>query len=797
MTTTSAANMASQGPLSPDQIERLDAYWRACNYLAAGMIYLRDNPLLREPLEEGHLKTRLLGHWGASPGLAFMYVHMNRIIVEHDQGAIFLAGPGHGAPGVLAPVYLEGTYSEIYPNKSEDEDGMRAFFKQFSFPGGIGSHCTPETPGSIHEGGELGYSVSHAFGAAFDNPGLLVAVAVGDGEAETGPLATSWHSAKFLNPIRDGAVLPILHLNGYKINNPTLLSRVPNDELASLFRGYGWTPHFVEGDEPLEMHQRMAATMDACYAEIQSFQRDARANGQATRCHWPMIVLRTPKGWTGPKEVDDHKVEGFWRAHQVPLSGLHDNPEHLRQLEDWMRSYRPEELFDASGRLREEIRSIAPKGNLRMSANPHANGGLLRRALRMPDFRDYAIPVDKPATKRHLNTKPVGALLRDVMARNQDNFRVFGPDENTSNKLDAIYEVSKKLWLCDYKEEDADGGELSPDGRVLEMLSEHTLEGWYEGYVLTGRHGFFATYEAFVHVIDSMYNQHAKWLAICEEIPWRARISSLNLLITSTVWRQDHNGFTHQDPGFLDVVVNKNPEVTRIYLPPDVNTLLSTVDHCLQSRDDINVIVADKQNHLQYLSMEEAIKHCTKGLGIWNWASNDQGSEPDAVLVGCGDIPTKEALAAAALLRQHFDDIRIRFVNVVDLFKIQSYGEHPHGITDAEFDSLFTKDRPIIFNFHGYPWLIHRLAYRRTNHKNLHVRGYKEKGNINTPLELAINNEIDRFTLAMDVIKRVPRLQVAGAHAMERLKDMQIECRNYAYEHGIDKPEVDDWTWPF
>jgi len=797
MVATPASTTKTATPIQPDLLEKIDAYWRACCYLAVGMIYLRDNPLLQEPLKQEHLKQRLLGHWGSSPGLAFMYVHLNRLITAHKQSAIFLAGPGHGAPGVLAPVYLEGTYSEIYPNKSEDEEGMKAFFKQFSFPGGVGSHCTPETPGSIHEGGELGYAISHAFGAAFDNPNLLVAVAVGDGEAETGPLATSWHSAKFLNPIRDGAVLPILHLNGYKINNPTLLARIPEDELISLLRGYGWTPHIVAGDDPMTMHQQMAATLNACYDQIRALQDEARFSGKATRGLWPMIVLRTPKGWTGPEEVDGHKVEDFWRSHQVPLAGMHKNPSHLEQLEHWMRSYKPEELFDDTGRLIPELKKLAPQGNLRMSANPHANGGLLRRALRMPDFRDYAIPVDKPGTTRHMNTKPVGALLRDVMAKNMDNFRVFGPDENTSNKLDAIYEVSKKLWLCDYKDEDADGGELSPDGRVMEMLSEHTLEGWLEGYLLTGRHGFFATYEAFVHVIDSMYNQHAKWLAICEDIPWRARISSLNLLITSTVWRQDHNGFTHQDPGFLDVVVNKNPEVTRIYLPPDVNTLLSTVDHCLQSRDDINVIVADKQNHLQYLDMDAAIKHCTKGLGIWEWASNDQGSEPDVVIAGCGDIPTKEALAATALLRDHFDDIRIRFVNVVDLFKIQSYGEHPHGITDAEFDSLFTKDRPIIFNFHGYPWLIHRLAYRRTNHNNLHVRGYKEKGNINTPLELAISNEIDRFTIAMDVIKRVPRLHVAGAHVMERLKDMQIDCRNYAHEHGIDKPDVDDWTWPY
>jgi xylulose-5-phosphate/fructose-6-phosphate phosphoketolase len=784
-------------PLSTDQLERIDAYWRACNYLAVGMIYLRANPLLREPLLPEHIKNRLLGHWGASPGLSFMYVHLNRLILQQGLNAIFMAGPGHGAPGVLAPVYLEGTYSEIYPDKSEDEEGIARFFKQFSFPGGIGSHCTPETPGSIHEGGELGYSLSHAHGAAFDNPDLLVVAAVGDGEAETGPLATSWHSSKYLNPVRDGAVLPILHLNGYKINNPTLLSRIPHAELESLFRGYGWAPHFVEGDDPLTLHQQMAATLDRCLAEIRTIQAQARASGKASRARWPMIVLRTPKGWTGPKQVDNRQVEGYWRSHQVPMGGMHENPEHLRQLEAWMKSYRPEELFDQQGRLVDSLRALSPKGPRRMSANPHANGGLLRRELRMPDFRDYAATVPKPAQVSAMNTKPLGALLRDVMRDNMDNFRVFGPDENTSNKLDAIYEVSKKLWLADYLPVDEDGGELSPDGRVLEMLSEHTLEGWYEGYVLTGRHGFFATYEAFVHVIDSMYNQHAKWLAICEEIPWRQPISSINLLITSTVWRQDHNGFTHQDPGFLDVVVNKNPEVTRIYLPPDVNTLLSTADHCLRSHDDINVIVCDKQNHLQYLDMDAAIKHCTKGLGIWDWASNDQGGEPDVVMVGCGDIPTKEALAATALLREHFENLKIRFINVIDLFRMQSEGEHPHGLSDRDFDSLFTKDKPIIFNFHGYPWLIHRLAYRRTNHRNLHVRGYKEKGNINTPLELAINNEIDRFSLAIDVINRVPRLQVAGAHVKEKLREMQIECRQYAYEHGIDNPEVADWTWPY
>jgi len=774
----------------------LDAYWRACNYLAAGMIYLQDNPLLVMPLKPEHIKNRLLGHWGASPGLSFTYVHMNRLINKYDLNAIFLAGPGHGAPGVLAPVYLEGAYSEIYPNKSEDSKGLQHFFKAFSFPGGIGSHCTPETPGSIHEGGELGYSVSHAFGAAFDNPDLIVTVVVGDGEAETGPLATSWHSNKFLNPIRDGAVLPVLHLNGYKINNPTLLSRISHEELESLFKGYGWKPYFVEGSDPLKMHQNMADVMEHCVLEIRQIQQQARANNVATRACWPMIVLRSPKGWTGPKKVDGKKVEGFWRAHQVPLAGVKENPQHLQQLEDWLRSYKPEELFDDEGRLIPELKALAPKGDRRMGANPHANGGLLRKSLRMPNFRDYAVEVLHPGHQEVENTRPLGQLLRDIMRLNATNFRVFGPDENTSNKLDAIYEVSKKLWLADYLPEDADGGELATDGRVMEMLSEHTLEGWLEGYLLTGRHGFFSTYEAFVHVIDSMFNQHAKWLDISEDISWRAPISSLNLLITSTVWRQDHNGFTHQDPGFLDVVVNKSPTVCRIYLPPDINTLLSVADHCLRSTNDINIIVADKQKHFQFLDMDAAIKHCIKGIGIWDWASNDQGVEPDVVMVGCGDVPTQEALAAICLLREQFDDLKIRFINVVDLYKLSPEFMHPHGLSDADFDSLFTKDKPIIFNFHGYPWLIHRLAYRRTNHKNLHVRGYKEKGNINTPLELAIRNEIDRFSLAIDVINRVPRLQVTGAHAKEKLRDMQIECSQYAYEHGTDKPEVSNWTWP-
>ena len=794
---TTLDQMADPELPTDDELMKLDAWWRAANYLAVGMIYLQDNPLLRQPLEVAHIKNRLLGHWGGSPGLAFMYAHLNRLIVRHDLNAIFVAGPGHAAPGVLGPVYLEGTYSEIYPIMGEDEEGMRDFFKQFSFPGGIGSHCTPELPGSINEGGELGYSLSHGFGAAFDNPDLLVAVAVGDGEAETGPLATSWHSNKFLNPICDGAVLPILHLNGYKINNPALLARIGHEELEQLLRGYGWTPHFVEGDEPMAMHRQMAATLEQCLTEIRTIQQSARSSGEARRARWPMIVLRSPKGWTGPKEVDGRRVEGFWRAHQVPLAGVRENPAHLAQLEAWLRSYRPEELFDETGRLQPELRALAPTGKRRMSANPHANGGLLCRPLRLPDFRDYAEPVAAPARTVAYNTRPLGRFLRDVMAHNMDNFRVFGPDENTSNKLDDIYAVSKKLWLADYLPEDADGGELAPDGRVLEMLSEHTLEGWYEGYVLTGRHGFFSTYEAFVHIIDSMYNQHAKWLAICEEIAWRAPIPSINLLITSTVWRQDHNGFTHQDPGFLDVVVNKSPKVTRIYLPPDVNTLLSVSDHCLRSYNDVNVIVADKQQHLQYLDMDAAIKHCTKGIGIWGWASNDQGVEPDVVMVGCGDIPTQEALAATALLREHFPDLKIRFINVVDLFRMQCESEHPHGLSDRDFDSLFTVDKPIIFNFHGYPWLIHRLSYRRTNHHNLHVRGYKEKGSINTPLELAIENEIDRFSLAIDVIDRVPRLKVAGAHVKEKLRNMRIDCREYAHRHGVDLPEMRNWRWPY
>jgi xylulose-5-phosphate/fructose-6-phosphate phosphoketolase len=783
-------------PLSSDEAARVHAFWRACNYLAAGMIYLWDNPLLRKPLAAEHIKNRLLGHWGASPALSFAYTHLNRVIRRDDLDMIFLAGPGHGAPGVLGPVYLEGSYSEIYPDKSLDEEGLRRFFRDFSFPGGIGSHATPETPGSIHEGGELGYVLSHACGAAFDNPELIVAAVVGDGEAETGPLATSWHITKFLNPVRDGAVLPILSLNGYKINNPTLLARITPEELEALLRGGGWTPYFVEGSDFDSMHQAMAATLDRCLLEIRAAQSEARRTGKAQRPRWPMIVLRTPKGWTAPAQIDGHQVEGFWRAHQVPMADVKSNPSHLKLLENWLRSYRPEELFDANGAPAAELRSVAPAGSRRMGTNPHANGGHLKQALRMPDFRDYTIASDPPGQVRAENTRPLGALLRDVLRLNPRNFRVFGPDETTSNKLNAVYEASKKLWLAEYLPADADGGELAPDGRVVEMLSEHTLEGMLEGYLLTGRHGFFSTYEAFVHVIDSMFNQHAKWLDSSRRLSWREEIASLNLLITSTVWRQDHNGFTHQDPGFLDLVANKSPAVTRIYLPPDVNCLLAIADRALRSENLVNVIVSDKQNHLQYLERDAAIVHCEKGIGIWDWASNDRGEEPDVVLACAGDVPTLEALAATAMLRASFPALKIRFVNVVDLFKLQPAEEHPHGMRDRDFDSLFTLDKPVIFNFHGYPWLIHRLAYRRANHANLHVRGYKEKGNINTPLELAIKNQIDRFSLAIDVIDRVPGLHVAGAHAKEQFRNRQIECRHYAHEYGVDMPGMVDWKWP-
>ncbi len=791
-----ARSTVAGAPLSTHALRRIDAFWRACNYLALGMIYLQANPLLREPLKPEHIKSRLLGHWGSSPGLAFIYTHLSRLIRNHDREMIFLAGPGHGAPGVLGPIYLEGTYTDIYPDKTQDEKGLREFFKQFSFPGGIGSHCTPETPGSIHEGGELGYVLSHACGAAFDNPKLIVAAVVGDGEAETGPLATSWHISKFLNPIRDGVVLPILHLNGYKINNPSLLARITHEELESLLRGYGWNPHFVEGSDHDSMHQAMAATLDRCVDEIRTHQQECRTSGIPTRPRWPMVVLRSPKGWGAPAEVDGHRIEAFWRSHQVPLTDVKTNPQHLQLLENWMRSLRPEELFDKRGQLLPELAEITPKGPRRMSACPHVTGER-REKLRLPEFREHAIKLDRPGFVEVENVPPLGRFLRDVMKSNMDSFRVFAPDENTSNKLDALYEVTKKFWIAESFPEDRDGTELAPDGRVIEMLSEHTMEGMLEGYLLTGRNGFFSSYEAFVHVIDSMFNQHAKWLSICNQLSWRRKIASLNLLITSTVWRQDHNGFTHQDPGFLDVVLNKSAAVTRIYLPPDANCLLSVADHCLRSENYINVIVSDKQRHLQYLDIDAAITHCTKGIGIWDWASNDDGDEPDVVFAAAGDIPTQEALAATALLRDRFPDLKIRFVNVVDLFKLQPSKEHPHGLTDADFDSLFTTDKPIIFNFHGYPWLIHRLAYRRTNHRNLHVRGYKEKGNINTPMELAINNQTDRFSLAIDAIDRIPRLQRIGAHAKEEFRDRQIACRRHAYEHGIDSPEISGWKWPY
>ena len=785
-------------PLDAESLRLIHNFWRTTNYLSLGMIYLRSNALLKAPLSPDHIKNRLLGHWGSSPGLSFVYTHLNRAIRLFDANMIFIAGPGHGAPGVLGPVYLEGTYSEIYPQVSLDETGLTEFFKQFSFPGGIGSHCTPETPGSIHEGGELGYSLSHACGAAFDHPDLIVATVVGDGEAETGPLATSWHINKFLNPVRDGAVLPILHLNGYKINNPTLLARITPQEIESLFRGYGWQPFFVEGSEPESMHQAMAATVEHCVREIQAIRQEARADSAMIRRPlWPMIVLRTPKGWSAPATLNGHQLEGSWRAHQVPLPNVKKDPRQLATLEAWMRGLTPETLFDASGQLHADLRAVTPTGTRRMSANPIANGGVLKRALRLPDFREHGVPVTAPGKTEAENTRPLGLMLAEVMRRNPENFRVFGPDENTSNKLDDIYAASEKFWIAGYFPEDADGTHLATNGRVVEMLSEHTVEGMLEGYLLTGRHGLLSSYEAFIHVIDSMYNQHAKWLEITNRISWRQKIASLNLLITSTVWRQDHNGFTHQDPGFIDVVANKSPNVTRIYLPPDANCLLSVADHCLRSENYVNVIVSDKQSHLQYLDMEAAIRHCTKGIGIWEWASTDQNGEPDVVLACAGDIPTQEALAASCLLRDAFPDLKLRFVNVVDLFRLQPATEHPHGLSDRDFDSLFTVDKPIIFNFHGYPYLIHRLAYRRTNHGNLHVRGYKEKGNINTPMELAINNEIDRYSLAIDVIDRTPRLQRIGAHAKERFRNLQIDCRQYAYENGVDSPEINNWKWPY
>jgi xylulose-5-phosphate/fructose-6-phosphate phosphoketolase len=792
------AKESIEGPLSTEQVHRMDDYWHAAMYLCASMLYLKENPLLKEPLEIEQIKTRLLGHWGSDPGQTLVWTHLNRLIREQDLNMIYISGPGHGAPSMLSHAWLEGRYGEVYPEKGQGQDGMQAFLKQFSFPGGIGSHCTPETPGSLHEGGELGYSLSHAFGAAFDNPDLIVACVIGDGESETGPLATSWHGNKFLNPARDGAVLPILHLNGYKIANPTVLARISHEQLEDLMRGFGYKPYSLEfgvGDEPQTIHQALAACLDAVIAEIHQIQQHARTEGVQEMPRWPMIILRSPKGWTCPAEVDGHKVENFWRAHQIPVNP-HENPKDLKLLEKWLRSYEPERLFTEDGYLIPELRELAPSGNRRMSANPITNGGMVRKALVLPDFRDYAVDIPHPGEVEVENTRVLGRFLRDVIKANPTNFRFFCPDETASNRLDDVYQASEKAWMAEILPEDADGSHLARDGRVMEILSEHTLEGWLEGYLLTGRHGLFASYEAFIHVIDSMFNQHAKWLEKSLTIPWRTDLSSLNILVTSTVWRQDHNGFTHQDPGFLDVVTNKSPAVTRIYLPPDANCLLSVGDHCLRSTNYVNVIVADKQMHLQYLTMDQAIQHCTKGIGIWDWASNDQGSEPDVVMASAGDVPTMEALAATALLRKHFPDLKVRFVNVVDLFKLVPESEHAHGLSDADFDTLFTRDKPVIFNFHGYPYLVHRLTYRRTNSPKIHVRGYKEHGNINTPMELAIRNQIDRFNLVIDVIDRVPQLQVAGAHVKELMKNEIIESLNFAFEEGYDRPQFTSWKWP-
>ena len=787
-------------PDSEQELQLVDAWWRAANYLAVGMIYLRDNPLLAEPLRFEHVKARLLGHWGSSPGQAFIWAHANRVIRRHDLDMIYLSGPGHGAPGVLGPTYLDGSYSEVYPDKGQDTVGMRRFFKQFSFPGHIGSHCTPETPGSIHEGGELGYVLSHACGAVFDNPDLIALACVGDGEAETGPLATSWHINKFLNPISDGAVLPVLHLNGYKIANPTLLARIPHDELANLMRGYGWEPIFVEGSEPKAMHEAMAAAMDRAIGRILEIRAEGRASGEAVRPAWPMIVLRSPKGWTGPAALHGKKLEGFWRAHQVPLAAPNTDPEQLGLLEDWLKSYRPWELFDANGTLLPELRALSPVGLRRMGSNPHANGGLLRRKLQFPALADYAVAVDVPGSKEVENTYPLGELLRDIIRTNPDSMRVFGPDETSSNRLQAIYEVSKKVWMEDFLPEDLNGSELARSGRVVEMLSEHTLVGMMEGYLLTGRYGFFHTYEAFAHVIASMFNQHAKWLESCiHHAPWRAPIGAWNCLISSTVWRQDHNGFTHQDPGFIDLAGNKSGEVVRVYLPADANCLLAVAEEALQETNVCNIIVSDKQKHLQYYSLEQARRHVAKGISIVRWASTDdlgvEPDEPEVVMACAGDIPTKETLAAVEILQREIPTLRIRVINVVKLFALTDPKEHPHGLSDRDFDTLFTTDRPVIFNFHGYPWLIHRLTYRRTNHANFHVRGYKEKGNINTPLELAMNNQIDRFNLVIDVIDRVTRLGSRAAHVKERMQEEILSHREYAHTHGMDAPEITNWRW--
>jgi len=785
----------SDEPLSTEELRKMHAYWRAVNYLSVGQIYLYGNPLLHEPLKIEHIKPRLLGHWGTTPGLNFIYVHFNRLIKKHGLNVIYVTGPGHGGPGLVANTYLEGTYSELYPNISQTDEGLKKLFKQFSFPGGIPSHVAPETPGSIHEGGELGYSIAHAYGAAFDNPDLLVCCVVGDGEAETGPLAGSWHSNKFLNPARDGVVLPILHLNGYKIANPTILGRLGDAELTELFTGYGYKPHFVGGHEPERMHQLMAHTLEAVIQEIHAIQNAARKERCTGLPVWPMIILRTPKGWTGPKIVDGKPVEDTWRAHQVPVTNFVSRPDHVKILEEWLKSYRPEELFDGSGKLIPELAELAPSGTSRMGANPHANGGLLLKDLVMPDFREYAVSVPKPGIEIAEATRVLGNLLRDVMKGNagSKNFRVFGPDETASNRLDAVFEVTDKVFLGPVLPTDE---HLSRDGRVMEVLSEHMCQGWLEGYLLTGRHGFFSCYEAFIHIVDSMFNQHAKWLKVTRNIPWRRPIASLNYLLTSHVWRQDHNGFTHQDPGFIDHVVNKKADIVRVYLPPDANTLLSVADHCLRSRNYVNVIVAGKQPALQWLEMESAIQHCTNGIGIWQWASNDQGSDPDVVMACAGDVPTLETLAAVDLLRQHFPDIKVRVVNVVDLMTIQPSTEHPHGLSDREFDSIFTIDKPVIFAYHGYPWLIHRLTYRRTTHDNFHVRGYKEEGTTTTPFDMTVLNDLDRFHLAGDVVDRVPRLQRVGAHLKQFLRNKLVEHKQYIREHGDDLPEIRDWKWP-
>jgi xylulose-5-phosphate/fructose-6-phosphate phosphoketolase len=774
-------------------LKRVDAYWRAANYLSVGQIYLYDNPLLKRPLTRAHIKPRLLGHWGTTPGLNFIYVHLNRIITQHDLNMIYIAGPGHGGPGLVANAYLEGTYSEVYPNISQDEQGMKRLFKQFSFPGGIPSHVAPETPGSIHEGGELGYSLSHAYGAVFDNPDLIAACVVGDGEAETGPLATSWHSNKFLNPVTDGVVLPILHLNGYKIASPTVLARISRDELDHLFRGYGYSPYFVEGHDPSKMHRLMAETLDAVMQDIQRIKTVSRKEGTPKRPVWPMIVLRTPKGWTCPPQIDGKRTEDYWRSHQVPMGDM-DKPAHVKILEQWMKSYKPQELFDKSGRFKPELGELAPKSDRRMSANPHANGGLLLKDLRLPDFRRYAVAVNRPGAVDAEATRIMGAFLRDTMKINMEhrNFRLFSPDENNSNRWQDVLDVTNRAWMAERQPYD---DHLAPDGRVMEMLSEHQCQGWLEGYLLSGRHGFFSCYEAFIHIIDSMFNQHAKWLKVCNHIPWRRPIASLNYLLSSHVWRQDHNGFSHQDPGFIDHVVNKKAEVIRVYLPPDANTLLSVTDHCLRSRNHVNVIVAGKQSAPQWLDMDAAVKHCTAGIGIWEWASNDRNSEPDVVMACCGDVPTLETLAAVSLMRRYLPDVKVRVVNVVDLMKLQPSAEHPNGLSDKDFDALFTTDKPVIFAFHGYPWLIHRLTYRRTNHKNLHVRGYKEEGTTSTPFDMVVMNDLDRFHLVADVIDRIPLRGSRADYAKQALRDKRIEHKQYIAEQGEDMPEIREWKW--